>query len=377
MIVWLAVLFIVGLLLPCYLAWRVADAFGGRIWVRCTAFALTLCLFYASHLLPLNFVMDRSILVLLIAVANASVLMPVLLLFTEPVRYVCRSRRMKYPRRTILAVVAAVSASLGVVGEINALKFPQVKEVEVAITDLPPEFDGYRVAFLTDLHFCRTTPDGFAQYIVETTNARQPDIVLFGGDYADDMQDSQISDLQSLKEISAPDGKFAVAGNHEYFNNYAAIVSALSMADVRMLVNRNVIIGRGEHAAIAVAGVTDRSISRKYGRKISVPSPNLQAAIKDVPETVPVILLSHQPKDARKNAASGRVALQLSGHTHGGMIVGVAQLIVAPLNGGFVSGLYRVGGMLLYVSNGTGLWNGFSWRLGTPAEITMITLRPC
>ncbi len=34
--------------------------------------------------------------------------------------------------------------------------------------------------------------------------------------------------------------------------------------------------------------------------------------------------------------------------------------LVARLNGGFVSGPYRVGTMTLYVSNGTGLWPGFA-----------------
>jgi predicted MPP superfamily phosphohydrolase len=68
------------------------------------------------------------------------------------------------------------------------------------------------------------------------------------------------------------------------------------------------------------------------------------------------------------------VRLQLSGHTHGGMIRGLDRL-VARGNAGFVSGAYRVGGMLLYVSNGTALWPGFALRLGRPSELTRITLR--
>jgi predicted MPP superfamily phosphohydrolase len=68
------------------------------------------------------------------------------------------------------------------------------------------------------------------------------------------------------------------------------------------------------------------------------------------------------------------VALQLSGHTHGGMIVGLDRL-VARANGGFVSGAYAVGGMTLYVNNGTALWPGFALRLGPPSELTRFTLR--
>nr|WP_270588800.1 hypothetical protein [Akkermansia muciniphila] len=66
--------------------------------------------------------------------------------------------------------------------------------------------------------------------------------------------------------------------------------------------------------------------------------------------------------------------LQVSGHTHGGMIAGVDRL-VARFNEGFVSGLYTVGNMKLYVSNGAGIWNGFPIRIGVPSEIVLIRLR--
>jgi predicted MPP superfamily phosphohydrolase len=86
-----------------------------------------------------------------------------------------------------------------------------------------------------------------------------------------------------------------------------------------------------------------------------------------------VILLDHQPRNAR-HAASRGVALQLSGHTHGGMIVGLDR-VVARANNGFVSGRYDVDGMTLYLNNGTALWPGFALRLGVPSELTRITLR--
>jgi predicted MPP superfamily phosphohydrolase len=45
------------------------------------------------------------------------------------------------------------------------------------------------------------------------------------------------------------------------------------------------------------------------------------------------------------------------------------------VNDGFVSGQYQVNDMVLYVSNGSGLWPGFPIRLGRPSEITEIVLR--
>jgi predicted MPP superfamily phosphohydrolase len=114
--------------------------------------------------------------------------------------------------------------------------------------------------------------------------------------------------------------------------------------------------------------VTDHSAAH-----FGAPAPDLATALAGVPADAPVILLDHQPMFA-KRAADRDVALQLSGHTHGGMVVGLDRL-VARANNGFVSGWYRVGDMQLYVNNGTGLWPGFALRLGTPAELTRITLR--
>jgi predicted MPP superfamily phosphohydrolase len=68
------------------------------------------------------------------------------------------------------------------------------------------------------------------------------------------------------------------------------------------------------------------------------------------------------------------VDLQLSGHTHGGQILGMNQ-VVARFNQGFLYGWYQVGKMRLYVSSGAGLWNGFPVRLGVPSEIVRCVLR--
>jgi hypothetical protein len=46
------------------------------------------------------------------------------------------------------------------------------------------------------------------------------------------------------------------------------------------------------------------------------------------------------------------------------MILGLDR-VVAQANGGFVSGAYDVGGMTLYVSNGTALWPGFAAGLAS------------
>ena len=133
------------------------------------------------------------------------------------------------------------------------------------------------------------------------------------------------------------------------------------------LSNSHAQISRG-NSKIVLAGITD-STSQRFG----LPEPDLQRALAGAPAGAPVILLDHKPGGAPAAAKAG-VDLQLSGHTHGGMIKGMHWL-VARFNKGFVSGFYDVDGMQLYVNNGTALWNGFALRIGVPSELTVITLR--
>ena len=143
-----------------------------------------------------------------------------------------------------------------------------------------------------------------------------------------------------------------IPGNHEYFFDYRAWIPHFAAMGMRVLENGHAVLERGG-GRLVLAGVTDLSASN------SAHPADLPAALKGAPKDAAVILLDHQPREARRAAASG-VALQLSGHTHGGMVVGLDRL-AARANSGYVSGRYVVDGMTLYVNNGTGLWPGFAF----------------
>lgn len=267
--------------------------------------------------------------------------------------------------RYTIAGLAAVLAGIGVA---NALRVPPIKDVTVAIRDLPPSFDGYRVVQLTDLHISRLFTADWAQAVVDSTNASGADLIVVTGDFIDGSVEMRRHDVAPLQLLRAPDGVYAIPGNHEYFFDYGAWMRHLSGMGFRMLPNAHAVIERGGRRLV-LAGVTDLSAP-----SVGAPGPDLALALRGAPAKAPILLLDHQPGKARDAAARG-VALQLSGHTHGGMIAGLDR-IVARANAGFVSGRYEVGGMTLYVSNGTGLWPGFALRLGVPSEITRFTLRP-
>ena len=265
-----------------------------------------------------------------------------------------------------LAGLASIAAAIGVQ---QAMRIPPVKDVEVGIRGLPRQFDGYTILQLTDLHISRLFPASWSRAVVERSNKLGVDLIAITGDLIDGTLDARRADIEPLRDLKATDGVYVISGNHEYIFGYSPWMARFVELGLSSLENRNVVLDR-DGGKLAVAGITDRA-SRHRGQH---PVRDLAAVLEDVPNGVPVILLDHQPSDARHAAKLG-VALQLSGHTHGGLILGIDRL-AARANAGFVSGRYDVDGMTLYVNNGTALWPGFALRLGRPSELTRITLRP-
>ncbi|MFW7268184.1 metallophosphoesterase [Gluconacetobacter sp. Hr-1-5] len=260
-----------------------------------------------------------------------------------------------------------VAGLLATVGVANALRVPPIRDVTVRIADLPPSFEGYRLLQLSDLHVSRLFPTAWSQAVVARANAAEADLIVVTGDFIDGSVAMRRTDIAPLQGLQAPDGVLAVPGNHEYFFDYAGWMRHLSDLGMRMLANAHAVVTR-DATHLVIAGVTDLS-APGHGHA----GPDLDAALDGMPSGAPVVLLDHQPRNARSAAECG-VALQLSGHTHGGMLPGLDRL-VARGNNGFVSGRYDIGTMTLYVSNGTGLWPGFALRIGKPSEITRFSLQ--
>lgn len=264
-------------------------------------------------------------------------------------------------------VLGIAAVSLSALGVWQAVQVPDVKSIEVTVKGLSPSLDGFKLVQLTDLHASRLLQGPWIQAIVDKTQALQPDLIAITGDLVDGTVTARRDDVAPLQALSAPKGVWVIAGNHEYYTQYQPWIEHFNSLGLRLLLNEHSIIEQGD-AAFALAGITDKSAA-VHGQ----PMPDVTAAVVGIPTGMPIIMLAHRPDTAKDSAAAG-AALQLSGHTHGGHIVGMHK-IVQMANDGYVGGLYQVGDMQLYVSYGAGLWAGFPLRLGRASEITLITLR--
>ena len=231
-----------------------------------------------------------------------------------------------------------------------------------------PRFErALRIVFLSDLHVGSHTGD-VARYaaIAREAAAFEPDLVLFGGDYAN-MQlfgggrvpPEAVAGL--LSGIEGRHGRFAVLGNHDYIYGEREVAAALRGRGIAVLDHERGTFAYENHA-IDVLGVPDAHLLRPQGR----------ALLAGLTPPRPAIVLAHDPMWFAEVPAGPY--LTLSGHTHGGQIAlpGFGAIINAsraPMH--WTHGLVTEGGRHLVVTAGLGT-SGLPLRIGVPPEYAVI-----
>lgn len=256
---------------------------------------------------------------------------------------------------------------------------PQLKEVELRLENLPESFDGYRLVHISDIH-ARSYENRQKSLlrVVEIINSQNPDLIAFTGDIIT-LDASELESIKEiLKELKAKDGIVAVVGNHDYGIYSDPSHKRLSgeiLSDVikeektmgwNVLMDENIKISRNQDS-IAVVGVQNTSPSRHFPSK-----GNLNKASEGT-EWVFRILLTHDPMHWEAEILGKDYPLTLSGHTHA---MQFSLLGWCPSRYIFKQyrGLYTEGQQHLYVNIGLGE-TILPFRIGTPPEITLITLR--
>ncbi|MBH0775588.1 metallophosphoesterase [Nocardia bovistercoris] len=270
------------------------------------------------------------------------------------------------PAPIVAVGVFVIATALVGWGIAEARRVPRVRTVEVAIPGLGAGLDGLRVVVVTDTHYAALDRLRWSERVVETVNAQHPDIACHAGDLADGSVEKRRAQVDPLGKVVAPYGRFYITGNHEYFGDALGWIDHMTSLGWQPLRNQHEIVTRGgDH--LVMAGIDDPT-----GVGLPGHGPDLGTALADVDPALPVVLLAHQPRQVAEAAAAG-VALQISGHTHGGQIWPFHYLV--RLEQPVVAGLSRHGERTqLYTSRGTGFW-GPQLRVFAPSEITLLILR--
>ena len=279
------------------------------------------------------------------------------------------------PRRVKPFLLPSLAWLIAAWGVWNGIKIPGVHEVEIFCPGLPAALDGYRIVQVADIHVSSAAPRWRTEAIVAKANAANADLVVCTGDIVDGPPRLRRHDVEPLKELKAKDGVYYVTGNHEFYGDYEGWKAMYDKWGFRFLRNECVVLREG----IALGGVDDDAIYNWYE---SGPEPDVGKAFASATNGEFRVLLQHKPKFFEDNVLLYGVGLQLSGHTHGGVMPGL-NLLVFIHNNGYVRGTYtaaagnagsEISGQL-YVSPGCGQWAGFPIRFFDDPEVSVITLR--
>jgi predicted MPP superfamily phosphohydrolase len=263
--------------------------------------------------------------------------------------------------------VLGVTGTLFGYGVYGALRKPKIITVEAPIRNLPPEFEGFRIAQISDIHVSHTIKRPFVQEIVDMVNELQPDLVALTGDLVDGSVDQLEKDVAPLADLKAPFGYYFITGNHEYYSGVEQWLKETARLGFTVLINEHRIITKNGKSII-LAGVTDYTGGQFLKEHVSDP----HKAISGAPEGLPKILLAHQPVSIYEAAKAG-YDYMISGHTHGGQYFPYHFLVA--LSQPYISGMHRSGDTMVYVNKGTGYW-GPQLRIGARSEITLHVLKP-
>ncbi|MCM1312214.1 MAG: metallophosphoesterase [Bacteroides sp.] len=248
-------------------------------------------------------------------------------------------------------------------------------------TDLPKEFDGYRIAHFSDMHIgtLRQGHEDDAKRIVDLINDQRCDMIVFTGDLVNHQARELDGFKHVLSQLAAPDGVYAIMGNHDYSMYIKYPKEEQRKADVadlqrrersygwNLLINSHDIIYRKKDS-IAIIGVEND------GRPPFPSLGDLSKATKGIKKGTFSVLLSHDPTHWRREVLPKTdIQLTLSGHTHAGQFKVFGWSPVAFVYDEW-SGAYNEGRQILNVSDGIGTVL-FPFRFGAWPEVNVITLK--
>lgn len=218
---------------------------------------------------------------------------------------------------------------------------------------------GLRIAVMGDFHHDDFGEQGLIRRAVEAINAEGVDFVFLVGDYISDDAAAIVPLCEELRNLRAGRGTFAVLGNHDKWHLDPILPRTLREAGFRVLLNEIEDFG----------GFTVAGMDSFWGGK-----PDLGNVMRRIAPEQPVLMLWHEP-DTFDFHNDPRIALQVSGHTHGGQICApVYGPIILPQYGRrYPYGHYRKGDSSLFVTRGIGTLDIPARFLCAP-EVAILTL---
>lgn len=272
-----------------------------------------------------------------------------------------RKHRKKGNGPGIIGVPLAIVWLVVVYGSFIEPRLLQVGRETISIGD--GSSHALRVAFISDTHMGQYRHREWLDTLVSRINALHPDIVLVGGDIAS--QPSGYEEFQPFARLQSTYGTYAVLGNWDYAAGAIDVRKHLGSYKVKLLVNKSVPLDV-DGQKVSLIGLDDTTEGQ----------PDIDLAMKDVPQDAKKILLVHNP-DAAQIAETRGIDLVLAGHTHAGQVrlpfIGPVPHMPIKIGQQFDKGYFPFGQTRLFITPGVGE-SGTRARFLDPPEISFLTI---
>lgn len=291
-------------------------------------------------------------------------------------RYVYRHRKPTR-RRIRVSRILIFLLLIGMIGyPFLEAAMLQVDHHTVQVAGLHSSLNHLKIVFASDIHKGSFFSQDRINSLIATINSQGPDVVILGGDYAED-SDGAIQFFKTAPPIQARLGVFGVMGNHDRTgpeSNFTVLVAEMTNYGCLPLTNSVARVKVGQ-TYLYIAGVDD------YYNGI----PDVTGVASQVSRDDFVIFAGHSPDLLLKARAAKSKEndnhwfdLALFGHTHGGQVILPGQPffrnLVPELGARYLSGWREENRASILVSNGVGT-SFFPVRLFAPPQIHLITLK--
>ena len=292
--------------------------------------------------------------------------------------------RLEFLRNSAIIIASGIATTM-----LLGIKFGRYnfkKNIsDISINNWPGTSENYKIIHISDLHLGSFNSIEKLEEVVSIINKEKADLLVFTGDLVNNYYHEAIPYVNTLKKLKSRDGKFSVLGNHDYCDyvgwgrgskkwndNLNNLIKLQKEIGFELLLNESRIIKIKDYKYNLV-GVEN------WGGGNFNKDGDLDKAMQNVDDSLPTILLSHDPSHWRKVVLKSQynIDLQLSGHTHGmqfGIEIPGFKWSPVKLRYKEWAGLYHNNGKKIYVNRGIGHL-GYAGRVGIMPDISILNIK--
>lgn len=246
-----------------------------------------------------------------------------------------------------------------------------VRQVNITSNKIDSDLDGLKIAYFSDLHY------GFSsnQLIEETIdkiNLYKPDIIIFGGDLIDHLNENGINNvdrtnlIELLNKLESKYGNYAIIGNHDHigYDDSSLYEEILQETSFKVLKNQNIQIYIDNNSFINLVGIDSSSYQTL----------DTTSAFYNLNSEAYTFVFSHTP-DSFDEINGYPFDYFVAGHSHGGQIY-IPLISYFTRAFGYenhLRGKSTINNKVLDISNGVGVTK-INGRLNADSEIVIYQL---